>query len=144
MSLEIGSAVVGVQAASAPVGVGVVGVGGELEQDRRVLAGFGGADDEEQVDLGGPPVAADELARRYPRCAGGRCNIPISSRPAPRAMRDRPVAAVRRGVLGDRIRRAGQVGLAIDDLGLVAEPSDLHGVSSRPWSRCGSRRSPAR
>ena len=62
MSLEIGPAMIGVKAAPAPVVVGVIGVRAKLEQDRRIAAGHGRPNDEEEVDLGGPPIAADELA----------------------------------------------------------------------------------
>ena len=42
MPLEIGPTMIRVQAAAAPVVVGVIGIGAKLEQDRRVLPGSAG------------------------------------------------------------------------------------------------------
>ena len=112
MPLEIGPAVVGVEAAPAPVVVGVVGVRAELEQDRRILAGLGRADDEEEVDLGGPPVPADELAavvgHAQPdvvvaRAPVGR-HLELEARPASRSR------ATRRSRGSDRTAPGGRSG----------------------------------
>ena len=48
VTLKTIAVMVRIQAVAAPVGIGVVGVGGELQQDGRAFAGPGGSDNEKQ------------------------------------------------------------------------------------------------
>ena len=129
VALQVSPPVVGVEAATAPVVVGVVGVGRELEQNFGVLSRLSGTQDEEGFGLGSAAVADDELAAPIDDAED---HLVIARSPVGwnrHLKADRPVATVRAGMLGDRVEAtAGNFGLLEDDLALGSETSNLNAV----------------
>ena len=127
MTLDSGAAVVGVEAEAAPVVVGVVGVGRELNERLRIRAGGRGPYDEEAGRLDVAPAPLHVLAAAI---LGLERHLVVAALPILRHWHGEqggPAAAVRGGILGDRGFASGDVGLGEDDFTLGSEPGDLDG-----------------
>ena len=95
MSLHIRPAVVGIQAESTPVVIGIVRVCRQLQQDLRVLSGLGRQDDKEATGLNGPSTSLHKLAPSIFRLERDVV-IPTAPGLGDRQFeRSRPLAAVR-------------------------------------------------
>ena len=108
MPLQAAAAVIAVEAVAAPVVVGVVGIGRQLQEDARV-GRASGTDDEEAPALGGAPSPAHELAALVP---GAQRELVVAAAPEGRHLQrvgNRPAAAIGGGVFRHRMGRSGQL-----------------------------------
>ena len=117
VALDFVPAVIGVKAEAAPVVVGIVGVGGEFEEDGCWFGGVGRFAEDEVAGrvLGLRCAEGDVIISGFPICGDGNTD------------RRGPVAAMRRGVFGSRMGGADDVVLFPNGDPLGAETGEFGG-----------------
>ncbi len=115
-----------VEAETAPVVVGIVGVHGKLEENFRFLARVGGPQNKMATPFGGPAVAVDEfaVALLHPQR-----NLIVTALPVGRYGHlepDWPLASMGGGILGDWVFGAADAGLGEHGFILGSTSRDLN------------------
>ena len=115
-----------VEAETAPVVVGIVGVHGKLEENFRFLARVGGPQNKMATPFGGPAVAVDEfaVALLYPQR-----NLIVTALPVGRYDHlepDWPLASMGGGILGDRMLGTADTSLGENGFLLGSMSRDLN------------------
>ena len=135
MALELGTAVVGVEAGSTPIVVGVVGVGGELEKDPGGFPRRMGSDHKKHSTGGGSFVSLNEGAAPI---LDLKRDLVVTRAPVVgdlELMAGRPLTPMTRGVLGDGMRGPWKPGSMHDPLRHGSDPFDEK-IIGRGGGRC--------
>ena len=115
-----------VEAETAPVVVGIVGVHGKLEENFRFLARVGGPQNKMATPFGGPAVAVDEFAAAL---LHPQRNLIVTALPVGRYGHlepDWPLASMGGGILGDWVFGAADAGLGEHGFILGSTSRDLN------------------
>jgi hypothetical protein len=117
---------VAIEAGTAPVVVGIVGVHGKLEKDFRFLARVGGPQDEMATPFGGSAVAVDEFSASV---LNPQRNFVVSAFPIGRYDHlepDRPLASMGGSILGNRMLGAADTSLGENGFHFGSTSRDLN------------------
>ena len=115
-----------VEAETAPVVVGIVGVHGKLEKDFRFLARVGGPQDEMATPFGGSAVAVDEFSASV---LNPQRNFVVTALPIgwyDHLEPDRPLASMGGSILGNRMLGATDTSLGENGFLLGSMSRDLN------------------
>ena len=115
-----------VEAETAPVAVGIVGVHGKLEENFRFLARVGGPQNKMATPFGGPAVAVDEFAVAI---LHPQRNLIVTALPVGRYGHlepDWPLASMGGGILGDWVFGAADAELGENGFILGSTSRDLN------------------
>ena len=117
---------VAIEAGTAPVVVGIVGVHGKLEKDFRFLARVGGPQDEMATPFGGSAVAVDEFSASV---LNPQRNFVVTALPIgwyDHLEPDRPLASMGGSILGNRMLGATDTSLGENGFLLGSMSRDLN------------------
>ena len=126
MSLQVGSTMETVEAGTAPVVVGVVGVHGKLEEDFRFLARVDGPQDEKTTAFRRAAVALDEFSAPV---LHSKQNLIVTAFPVGgdgHLETHGPFAPMGGGMLGDRVFGSADTGLGEHGFRFGSVPLDLN------------------
>ena len=125
MALVAGASVIGVEAETAPVVIGVIRVRGELQQRLGALSRLGRPQDEIATPLRRPRVALDESSAAIPRA---ECHVIVTAAPVRgdfQRHRRWPMASVRGSIRRHRLLPADDRGQGRYGFALRSDPRDL-------------------